>query len=313
MARISNLHHSTLKVASSIDQTAEDLMQKSFAVFQTSPEVQNHIFRSRLEALKILDKEPTPATLESLYQTCHRVVGGSLYGFHLPSQAKRLFRAFPYSDCQPWPNNHFQSSSKALAASLHDILVAIMEKLKEMSESDDSQGTETKQKSVLSDSGMRQRRSRKRKRQSDESTSSESSANTGADGPTTENDWDIPATAGQAIQCPLDYFFYHNNDPRQINCSEHVDRGMLICVCLSSASPGLEVLPRGEEHFVCPEASLIHNQSLYEERQAVSGLICIMAGDQLGRLVGIERMACVHRVRNNLPRARLSISYELRL
>ena len=112
--------------------------------------------------------------------------------------------------------------------------------------------------------------------------------------------------------CPLDYFFYHNNnqDPESENCSEHIDRGALICVCLS-AVPGLEVRQKNSDTWFCPE-SLIHNASLYQEKEPVSGLICIMAGDQLTEFVG-QKIACVHRVRKNLKRARLSISYELRL
>jgi hypothetical protein len=135
---------------------------------------------------------------------------------------------------------------------------------------------------------------------------------------------------------PLDYFFYHNRYPSLVNCSEHVDRGVLIVVCLTNV-PGLEVLRSCQgscaefciHHFVCPEV-LVHNSNLYQEAQdSCSNLVCIMAGDQLAPLLKTrmgtrdERtmnddfanlpMACVHRVRSHLKRTRLSISYELRL
>jgi isopenicillin N synthase-like dioxygenase len=42
-------------------------------------------------------------------------------------------------------------------------------------------------------------------------------------------------------------------------------------------------------------------------------LICILTGDQLSQLTGTKTPACIHRVRNRLKRARLSISYELRV
>ena len=227
-------------------------------------------------------------------------MNGNLHGFHLPSPAKRLFRAFPSSDSQPWPNDEFRESSRTLALSLHEILVAIVGKLKEMSKSNGNQQYVRSQVSQQLGHKINER-SRKRKWGSDESNGSE---------PTVAVEMTAPVF--QTTKCPLDYFFYHNRDPHQVNCTEHVDRGALIAVCLSSASSGLEVLH--EDSFVCPEACLIHLKNLYGERKPVSGLICIMAGDQLAGLIGSkERLACVHRVRNNLTRARLSISYELRL
>jgi hypothetical protein len=157
------------------------------------------------------------------------------------------------------------------------------------------------------------------------------------------------------MPCPLDYFFYHNHHPSLVNCSEHVDRGVLIVVCLTNV-PGLEVLPSSmrsnqdgndsnmmSHTFVCPEV-LVHNENLYREvDDPCSNLVCIMAGDQLARLLSTLKevmdtvsrnedpgngrepkenegqrdgdlpMACLHRVRSHLKLARLSISYELRL
>lgn len=119
---------------------------------------------------------------------------------------------------------------------------------------------------------------------------------------------DIPETAKEAPLCPLDYFLYHGDKPNAISCSEHVDRGMLICVCLTNV-PGLEV--RDDSAFVCPEV-VTHNADLYRDRQALSGLICIMAGHQLQQTLPGAK-ACVHRVRNDLKQSRLSLSYELRV
>jgi hypothetical protein len=139
--------------------------------------------------------------------------------------------------------------------------------------------------------------------------------------------WKIPPTIHDTTISPLDYFLYHNKVPHSVNCSEHIDRGVLICVCLTSV-PGLEVLCHNHHHggddndgdndndsssFVCPEV-LTHNANLYQEPEPCSGLICIMVGDQLSQLLtGTKIQSCVHRVRNNLKRARLSISYELRV
>ncbi|CAJ1937592.1 unnamed protein product [Cylindrotheca closterium] len=305
--------HPSMKVSLSVDQAAREILQKSFCIFQSNPTVRNQISRSRSEALKILDR---PLLFESLSRSCHQVIDGNLHGFHLPSNAKRLFRAFPSSKLQPWPNSTFKSSSQDLSASLHGILVDILNKLRELSESKSGDyGTETNPKpNQLTDNKTTLQSRRKRKRGWEESNTKSAKA------VPTDNTYSVPTTVKETTKCPLDYFFYHNNDSRYINCSEHIDRGALICICLSSTTPGLEVLPRGANGFVCPEETLIDHNNLDDERNdddaaaaAASELICVMAGDQLGTMLGKERMACVHRVRNDLPRPRLSISYELRL
>jgi hypothetical protein len=172
-------------------------------------------------------------------------------------------------------------------------------------------------------------------------------------------------------QCPLDYFLYHGQQERRQhqhqaashqrhgkstttkvsatgnpntittptnptvvvpNCTAHVDRGLLIVVCLTNV-PGLEVWSRRRHggSYLCPEI-LSHHATLYQELEPCAGgeYVCIMAGDQLSDYCCQPRMtmaygaqqqrqqprrrlnACVHRVRSNLPQARLSISYELR-
>ena len=118
--------------------------------------------------------------------------------------------------------------------------------------------------------------------------------------------------------CPLDFFWYHGkHDPAAINCSEHIDRGALIVICLSRV-PGLEVRSCHDGEWYCPE-------DLEVLSSTTTPCCCaILAGDQLKRLLcrispadnnhhNNSVPACVHRVRNNLPGERLSITYELRL
>jgi len=128
--------------------------------------------------------------------------------------------------------------------------------------------------------------------------------------------------------CPLDYFFYHNRIPHATNCSQHVDRGALVVVCLTDV-PGLEVCDTAvaassssRSPFQCPEV-IVHNENLYKKKgtkdSCCSDLVCIMAGYQLLQLLtppkkhDCQISACIHRVRNQLKHTRLSISYELRL
>jgi len=152
--------------------------------------------------------------------------------------------------------------------------------------------------------------------------------------------------------CPLDFFLYHNLKNNAINCSEHIDRGLLICISLTNVE-GLELLLRSsllspssssyqsyqesltsEWVVVCPEQISVL-ESLYKENACgCSDLICILSGDQLSKIVAEQDnhgdsdvidgdtkiksrypglAPCVHRVKNHLCRARLSISYELRI
>mmetsp|Transcript_23658 Transcript_23658/g.52637 ORF Transcript_23658/g.52637 Transcript_23658/m.52637 type:complete len:438 (-) Transcript_23658:1021-2334(-) len=155
------------------------------------------------------------------------------------------------------------------------------------------------------------------------------------------NEETVPPLLPPSRTSPLDFFFYHNRVPGAVNCSEHTDRGALVVVCLTDV-PGLEVLlppPSSPSNntspssscFVCPGV-LVRNPRQRSEDDACrcSDLVCIVAGDQLTRLLSSSSSsnrneatattttattvrACVHRVRNPLKRARLSISYELRL
>jgi hypothetical protein len=203
---------------------------------------------------------------------CQRIINGHLHGFNTPSNAKKIFRAFSSQD-QPWPTRRFESSSEKIAEALHAILVACCTHIMASNKGESS-----------------------RKRQKISSS----------------RNITVPSSWKSTTTCPLDYFFYHNQHRNAINCSEHVDRGLLICVCLTNV-PGLEVQSRCTGEFFCPEER-IHQATLYKEMDhpTSDGWICIMAGDQLSERIGKE-ISCVHRVRNQLKRARLSISYELRI
>ena len=241
---------------------AIEILTNSYTAYRVPDEMAELIRTARSEALEILDGPPI--------LSCQRIINGHLYGYNVPSKAKRLFRAFcAQKDEQPWPNPSFQRASVKVAESLHDLLVSCTHQ-------------------IQNETSISDKRPRKRSR----------------------NESRIPSNMLDSRNCPLDYFLYHNLNPDAVNCSQHKDRGMLICVCLSNV-PGLEVRPKASTEWVCPE-TMIHNFNLYHEKEPVSGLVCIMAGDQLTEVVD-QKVACVHRVRNNLKRARLSISYELRL
>jgi len=202
----------------------------------------------------------------------HRVVKGHLHGFYTPSEAKQLYRAFCGSSLQPWPSDEFRNASKEVADKLHKLLLACHNEMIQRSFNDKDE---------------------------DERPLKRLKTTT----------FTIPESARETDACPLDYFLYNGDKPNAVSCSEHVDRGILICVCLTNV-PGLEVLPRDQDAFFCPEIHT-HNENLYRDRQACSGLVCIMAGDQLKEMHP-QVKACVHRVRNDLKQSRLSITYELR-
>ncbi len=281
-----------------------------------------------------------------------RVKNGNLYGYNLPLQSKELFRT--WYDCgikgnnndreepdleyfrrqQPWPSNEFCKVSFDLASDLHRLLLKCLRQLFILNGSHEEE--ETGDPNDVSVSQTRQGHSRQ-KRLNPTTTSARkrfrgsSSAATkpfdcqifDSESDNASNDCGEKNRWGRCSfcpsNCPLDYFFYHNRFPNVINCSEHIDRGALVVVCLTDV-PGLEVLSSSESEsssFVCPE-SLVHNANLYRERtdgDCCPGLVCIMAGDQFSQLLSSTEppRGCVHRVRNPLLRSRLSISYELRL
>lgn len=283
----------------SIQAACQQLLQHSFAILRVEPETSdslNAAWTASRDFLSSIHKRPHDES--RIIQKYRRVENNYLLGFNRPSPHKLLFRALfsqegiPDIPSQPWPcdidGGALKSSSTKLATNLHRLLEMFLDKLKEETRVDCSQSQ-----------GVGERPAKKRKRN--------------------ENTPNVSAV-GDSAPCPLDYFLYHDRNDVE-NCSEHVDRGVLICISLSRRVAGLEVLSRLDGCWHCPEA-ISMQESLYQENDTgCSDLICILSGDQLIRSIGIREekviqypglKACVHRVRRRLSMARLSISYELR-
>ena len=264
-----------LNISTNLTDAARDILEHSFAVYKVPTATAQSIKVAWNEARQFFAEPSTD---------CQKIVNGNLHGYNEPSNAKQLFRAFCFSNNQPWPTDSFRTASTHVAKDLHHMLVQCYQEIQQQS-------------SLEPVSKRTEPPLRKRPRLSP---------------------IDIPLTACETTKCPLDFFFYHAKDPSAVNCSEHIDRGVLIVVCLTNV-PGLEVKiasHRSDKEqsslFVCPEV-VTHNANLYQETEPCSGLVCIMAGDQLSQMVSGSNGACAHRVRENLKRARLSISYELRI
>lgn len=268
-------------VTTTLKEAAIEIVKSSFAIYKVPDTIAEVMNQAWGEAANVLND---PQLLESKKWT--RIIGGHLYGYNEPSLAKRLFRAFPTSNLQPWPNERFRDLSCDLAHHLHGILVDCYSHLRSEAiaeeKNQEQKRTSNEGENILASKAKRRR----------------------LQYVATEN-------------CPLDYFLYHNLHPTVQNCIEHIDRGLLIAVCLTDV-PGLEIqLERGkdcESRWICPEIA-IHNSNLYKEKpnSSVSNVICIMAGGQLSQILQGKVQPCTHRVRNKLKRARLSMSYELRL
>ncbi len=282
---------------------------------------------------------------EDLLENYRRIKNGNLFGYNLPLPSKELFRTWYecntkksnqeqelkcFKDQQPWPSDEFCETSFCLAKDLHRLLTECLGQIYSLQkknkfcavgrvgEKESGKVIDSSDLKAMGDHSRQPSRipisidfpARKRFRSKLGAIPMHHGNESGDEEDTSTRPFFYPT------KCPLDYFFYHNKFPNQINCSEHVDRGALVVVCLTSV-PGLEVLSPSASSFYCPEA-LVHNENLYRERtenDCCPNLVCIMAGDQLVRLLSAENApsACVHRVRNPLRRARLSISYELRL
>jgi isopenicillin N synthase-like dioxygenase len=258
---------SAFSVCESLSETCESLLTHSFAIHRVNEDTANDISKAWTLAQDFF------ASSSQQKSSCHEIINGNLHGFHIPSNAKELFRAFCGSTQQPWPNDDFSRASEQVAGKLHSLLLKCHNELMRKSLYNTDEG-------VPSSAAKRLKQT---------------------------SPLDIPLSALETVDSPLDYFFYYGDKPNAVSCSEHVDRGILICVCLTLV-PGLEVLPRGERKFVCPEEICMHQTG---EKASAPGLVCIMAGDQL-KQIHPDAMACVHRVRNDLTQSRLSISYELR-
>ncbi|KAG7356606.1 hypothetical protein IV203_001292 [Nitzschia inconspicua] len=318
---------SDLPVTNCMQDAAREIMINSFAVLKVNDHLTEKIRAAHNSALgffDMVDQESTTTTkhdinAKSSKKICckyHAIVDGNLHGYNEPSPSKRLFRAYCHSNFQPWPeyDDSLRLNSMRLVEELHTLLVDCCRSLIQLHSLSCTLPTPPSRPS------KRQRRMDKEQ----------------------QLVLEIPNNASDSDKSPLHYFFYHNRRPSVANCSEHVDRGVLIVVCLTTV-PGLEVWKSYERHhrsgrFVCPEV-LVHNARLYQEAEpACSNLVCIMAGDQLAPLLArtvegtdasrvgehVEKSlyknrvanlprACLHKVRTPLKRSRLSISYELRL
>jgi hypothetical protein len=306
-----------IHVNTTLEDAAKEILRHSFAVYRVSEDTTAKIRTAHSSAVtffRSIDQDMTMGqsgkdaiSSNTLLDPYKRIVNGHLLGYNEPSPAKRLYRAYCQSNDQPWPEGQesFRWNAVALAEELHSLLVDCTHYIVE-------------EFSKKNSSSARLSRPSKRVRKIN---------------PTEV----LLKLAQDSDKSPLDYFFYHNQHPAVANCTEHVDRGVLIVVCLTNV-PGLEVCRGAKDNlrFVCPEI-LVYNANLFQEAEdSCSSLVCIMAGDQLAPLLatagrteevvnqveaeGMDGLgmsefpkACLHRVRTPLKRARLSISYELRL
>jgi hypothetical protein len=337
-----------------LHDAAKDILSKSFTIFKLDDPTTQKVKIAHREAIEFFHESIMNQQQQQQQQDCmpyQRIVNGNLYGYNEPSPSKLLFRSYCYcreenTIQQPWPNLNFEKASTNLVTDLHVLLETVYQQIQLHFNNRRCKTTSH----PITKSSSSSPPPRKRIRQ-------DNIIVTSYDGG--EETMEITKNSHQFMlfdrsKCPLDYFFYHNQTPSFENCSEHVDRGVLILVCLTNV-PGLEVYydpERGgkqqnvhhhqqqQQTFICPEI-LVHNANLYKEvEDSCSNLVCIMAGDQLSQLLlqqkqqqqqqqqkGISQeegtnidettpdlpRACVHRVRNNLKRTRLSMSYEIRL
>ena len=290
-------------ICNDLDAAAKFILENSFAILRVNDETHKALTNSWIAAKYFLtskvDQSPRQeATTKSKYR---RIRNGALMGYNRPSETKVLFRSMFVNGepdpAQPWGDDEaFKVSSSLLGQHLHSILLGCLEEMMKL----------VKERNYTEAKGRQPDRhaSAKKKRKLDHSNSINGL------------DFDFDSTP-----CPLDYFLYHNQSDG-VNCSEHVDRGVLICISLTNVA-GLEVFSNDAEdgNWSCPEHIFI-NEQLYQEREVgCSNMLCILSGDQLKKVLqGDDNMttqfrglnACIHRVKRKLSAARLSISYELR-
>lgn len=330
-------------VVVTIASVAEQILSRSFAVYRVNTETAIKIRDAHRLAIKFFQESKTTKTAaaaasneEILINRYQRIVNGNLHGYNaLPS--KEIFRTWYKYDSdnyeeeqqQQWPSEEFRTNTLILAKDLHRLLLKCVRHIVILKNQQNITSNVSKEKIPIPLPPQ------KRFRISPSNTCDPQMIYTDdSNYSNNKNDGKIQSWSFRGYNCPLDYFFYHNQNPYATNCSEHTDRGVLVLVCLTDV-PGLEVesspTSTSKSSFVCPEL-LVHNANLYKEREdyACSDLVCIMTGDKLSQLLkstitattasketcisGVDYpSACVHRVRNHLKRARLSISYELRL
>lgn len=343
-----------LRVTNSIQDAAEQVLSHSFAVYRVEEATASKIRAAHRAAVEFFndatvkgtdavptDKRRVWSKTTNRIEEYQCVKDGNLYGYNLPLPSKELFRT--WYDCnakekgdpeheleyfggqQPWPSGKYCEASFHLAKDLHRLLLECLGQIQSLQNNrfcvvggvDEKETGESIASSNLSSIDDHSRRPSPIGAPAPKRLRSKLGAIPIHHGNGRGNEKKISTRPlFHPSKCPLDYFFYHNKFPNKINCSEHIDRGALVVVCLTSV-PGLEVFSPSASSFHCPEA-LVHNENLYRERtenDCCPNLVCIMAGDQLAQLLSTPNApsACVHRVRNPLRRARLSISYELRL
>ena len=308
---------SSTVIAQDAAEAAQCLWDHSWAMVRLDDAVVSHLQQAKEIAVTTLFVPDQVSANKQQYQVMDQ---GHLVGFHEPSPAKYLYRALFHSDTtenpsstlqdhprQPWHSNTFQQAATEGGSSLHCMLLQILERLVEL-----GLGT------VSAVNPNSSRAGRKRK--------SATIQHKSIDKKDSQPYWDT---------CPMDFFFYHNqqqqDQPRQAhspkdssvvpNCTPHVDRGVLIVVVLTDV-PGLVVQSK-DENIHCPEMD--HATLLQKDEYR---LACVLAGGQLEQYMAarleqdrtvyesgksISLPPCVHWVKNDLDKPRVSISYELRL
>jgi hypothetical protein len=333
-------------VATTWSEVATQIQRESYAIYRVDDDTHQAVQEAWHQARAFFssihgnnntgDTDDRQEELERRTGTNKVIQDGHLMGFHIPSPAKYLFRAYcdmndqhtnrnvGKKDPQPWPSESFRIASCRLARKLDGILnqccSEIRAQITEPQTKDTDTDTNTNTTTHTNTAGTKKRKWAGQSQSESESESNSDSSN---------NNIRLRRPAHNNNHCPLDYFLYHGSaDPaaRVSNCTAHVDRGFLIAICLTHNSPGLEVLPTATSNsntnkqtaidypqYVCPEDST-QRASLFTEATSCTNLLCILAGDQWRQLdPDTAVQACVHRVRSNLRTSRLSISYELRM
>mmetsp|Transcript_6729 Transcript_6729/g.12663 ORF Transcript_6729/g.12663 Transcript_6729/m.12663 type:complete len:344 (-) Transcript_6729:29-1060(-) len=320
-----------LQPCNSLQEACKQLLLHSFAIIRVNTKTQASLKSAWLASTKFFaqayssKQDDDDYEIEKSMITKYRKINNhNLLGFNRPSPYKLLFRVIfsngkSPDSMQPWPDDiddgSLKESSLRLMPCLHDLLCEVMVEIKRQLVDDAHY--------VLKENDDEQEPRYKKRKIEDYYQYYVDKSSSNDDGSLLD-----PLFSS----CPLDYFYYHTKDEKVENCSEHVDRGLLICISLTNVA-GLEVLSRQDGMWYCPEMVSIRESQYTDNETGCSDLVCILSGDQLrnvamgpiegrrrssdnfeeegrGRFPGLN--ACVHRVRQKLSACRLSITYELR-
>lgn len=327
--------HEILKPCDNIEKTCKNLLLHSFAIIRVDSETWTALNSAWLASKQFFAQAYHASSQEqeeiemSMITKYRKIKNLNLLGFNRPNPQKLLFRVMfsnglvPDS-MQPWPDDidegALKESSLRLMPRLHDLLCAFLGEIKRQVAENDEQHDDNDD-IIYGDQDQQQQEEEPKHKKYKRGQ---------------EYYIDKEGTNGGPLDlssCPLDYFYYHSsikNEPVE-NCSEHVDRGILICISLTNVA-GLEVLSRLDGIWHCPEMVSICEGHYSDNQSGCSDLVCILSGDQLKKAVlGLKTTAaatasssnkkertfpglnaCVHRVRRKLAACRLSITYELR-